>query len=213
MPEAQPSHLPSELIVRASDGDQVALTVLLAYLRDRLLIHLKQRIPRDLQSRIDIDDLLQETQIQVFRHMGTFQVRGADSFYRWVATIGIRRLRNQIKALRAQKRGRAQTFSEGDQFSPDRSLSLLLECISGAENTPSRHASRNEACDALSAALTHLPDHYREAVRLVCLEGRSVSEAARIMGRTDRAIHNLCHKAKEQLHRAMGSTSRFFSRP
>jgi len=194
-------------------GESVAVTVLLACIHSRLRAHLERRLPRDLQPFLDVDDLIQETQIRVFHNINSFRLLGADAFYRWVATIAMHNLRNTIKAQRTLKRGGAKTLSGNDRPDGLDSLDSLLNRLIGPENSPSHHASRNEATDALAAALAHLPEHYRQAIRLVYLEGRPVEEAARIMGRTDRAIHNLCYKAKEMLHVAMGSTSRFFSRP
>jgi RNA polymerase sigma-70 factor, ECF subfamily len=205
--------LPSELVERAAAGDEVATTVLLSITYSRLQQHLQRRIPRDIQACIDVDDVVQDTQIQVFRNVSTFRSTGPDSFYRWVATVGLHRLRNIIKAQRALKRGRGRTIGGSSGSAETGSSHSLMDWLRGPDNTPSQHASRLEAEDALSASLGGLPEHYRQAVRLVYLEGRSVEEVARIMGRTERAIHNLCHKAKEQLHLAMGSTSRFFSRP
>ena len=203
---------PAELIHRATGGDSIAITVLLTFVYAELRAHLERRVPRDIQSCIDVDDLLQETQIQVFHHIGGFQGRGMASFYRWVATIAMHRLRNAIKAQRALKRGRGVTLSCTSP--PDASGSFaLLEQLMGPENTPSHCASRKELHEVLSTALGGLPEHYRQVVRLVYLEGRSVEDAAKIMGRSQRAIHNLCYKAKAQLHQIMGSTSRFFSRP
>lgn len=60
-------------------------------------------------------------------------------------------------------------------------------------------------------ALTQLPSDYGEAARLVYLEGFSVAAAAQAMGRSDRAIHNLCHKAKQRLRELLGTRSRFMS--
>ena len=159
-----------------------------------------------------MDDVVQDTQIQIFRNIRSFKNNGEDSFYRWVATVALYRLRNIIKAQRSLKRGQGRTTS-GTGHSPGTdSTYSLLDWMRGPENTPSQRASLAEAQSALEQSMAALPAHYRQAVRLVYLEGRSVQEAAQIMGRTERAIHNLCHKAKEQMHLTMGSTSRFFSR-
>lgn len=202
-----------ELIGRAIGGDEVATTVLLSITYPRLRQHLQRRIPRDIQGFIDVDDVVQDAQIQIFRNISTYRCTGPESFYRWMATIALYRLRNIIKAQRALKRGRARTLGGTIRSDETGSTHSLLDWLRGPENTPSHHASRMEAEDALGMSLAGLPEHYRQAVRLVYLEGRPVEEVARIMGRTERAIHNLCYKAKEQLHLAMGSTSRFFSRP
>lgn len=210
IPESSPT---SGLIERAVAGDEVATTVLLSICYPRLQQHLQRLIPRDIQACVDVDDVVQDTQIQVFRNIGTFRCAGSDSFYRWVATVALYRLRNIIKAQRALKRGRGRTLGSSIRSDESGSAHSLLDWLHGPDNTPSHHASRTEARDALGISLESLPEHYRQAVRLVYLEGRSVEDVARIMGRTERAIHNLCHKAKDQLHRSMGSTSRFFSRP
>lgn len=91
------------------------------------------------------------------------------------------------------------------------SVITLLELMAGPEKTPSRIATRQEAIQAVQAALAHLPQDYRKAVQLVYIEGRSVADAAAEMGRTNRAIHNLCHKAKKHLQDLLGSASRYFS--
>jgi len=200
----------SELIERAVAGDEIATTVLLSICYPRLQKHLQRRIPRDIQGCIDVEDVVQDSQIQIFRNMPAFRNTGPDSFYRWVATVALHRLRNIIKAQRAIKRGRGCTI--GGTLTDGGSSLMLLDYVCGPENSPSQHAARTEAQVALDACLAELPEHYRQAVRLVYLEGRPVEEVARIMGRTKRAVHNLCHKAKEQLHIALGSTSRFFSR-
>lgn len=210
IPETFPT---AQLVERAVAGDDVATTVLLSISYPRLQQHLHRRIPRDIQGCIDVDDVVQDTQIQVFRNIATFRCTGPDSFYRWVATVALYRLRNIIKAQRALKRGRGRTFGGSTRSGDSGSAHALLDWLCGPENTPSHHASRTEAHEALGQSIESLPEHYRQAVRLVYLEGRSVEEVAKIMGRTERAIHNLCYKAKEQLHLSMGSTSRFFSRP
>lgn len=202
-----------ELVERAVGGDEVATTVLLSISYPRLRRHLQRRIPRDIQAFIDVDDVVQDTQIQIFRNISTFRSTGPESFYRWMATVALYRLRNIIKAQRALKRGQGRTIGGTARSEETGTSHSLLDWLRGPDNTPSHHASRVEAEDALGMSLAGLPEHYRQAVRLVYLEGRSVEEVARIMGRTERAIHNLCYKAKEQLHLAMGSTSRFFSRP
>jgi len=202
--------LESELVRRATAGDTVAVTMLLTQTHARLRAHMESRIPQSLRASLDVDDLIQETQIQVYRHVQTFVPQGPNAFYRWTATIALRRLRNAIKACRSQKRGGGQTLT-GASLANDGSIMALLDLMSGPEKTPSHHAARHEALAAMTQGLELLPEHYREAVRLVYLEGLGVAEAAALMGRTPRAIHNLCHKAKELLRGILGSSSRFLS--
>ena len=198
-----------DLLRRASTGDTVAVTVLLSHYHERLRQRIALRLPPDVRRSVDADDIIQETQIQVYRSIDRFEARGADSFYRWITTIALRRLRNAIKHQRAAKRGgqAGQVFTSAAQVD---SVVMLLDLMVGPDETPSTVAARQEALKSVQAALEHLSEDYRQAVQLVYLDGRSVAEAASQMGRTPRAIHNLCHKAKKHLQTLLGSASRYF---
>lgn len=201
-----------ELVSRAIGGDTAALTLLLTDTYNRLRAHLVRRVPRDLHATVDADDVVQETQIEAFRHIRRFEPRGDDAFYRWLATIALRRLRNAIKARRALKRCGGGLAAGGASPGIEESVVALLDLMAGPGDTPSREVAREEALAAVRAALACLPPAHQEAVRLVYLEGRSVADAAAAMHRTPRAIHNLCGKAKDRLRLILGTRSRFLSR-
>jgi len=198
----------NSLVERAAAGDAVAATVLLTRSHAELRRFIASKIPRDLQSLVDADDVLQDTKINAYRNLHRFEHRGGDSFDRWIATIALRRLRNEIQRHRALKRGggRADVSSI-----PDQSIVAMLDLMAGPEKTPSRRVARQEALNAVSAALELLPEHYRQAVQLVYLDGLSHEEAAKRMGRTASAVHNMCHKAKRRLVETLGSRSRYLS--
>ena len=196
------------LVERASAGDAVATTVLLTRTHAKLHRFVAARIPRDLQSVVDADDVLQDTKIDAYRNLHRFELRGPDSFDRWIATIALRRLRNEIQRHRALKRGGGRIDVS---VIPDVSIVAMLDLMAGPEKTPSCRAARGEALEAVSTALGLLPEHYRQAVQLVYLDGQSHEEAAKRMGRTPSAVHNMCHKAKRKLLDLLGSRSRFLS--
>jgi RNA polymerase sigma factor (sigma-70 family) len=201
----------SEMIERALRGDRLALTILLAESEDTLRDRLAPRIPADLQSLFDVDDLLQEIHADVFRGIGDFQARGADSFDRWLAAVALRRLRMEIRRFSAAKRGGGRMRVDRVRDHLDESAVTLLKLLEAADQTPSRVAAGKEAVVAVQAALKELPDDYREAVRLVYLEGQPVAQAALALGRTQRAVHNLCYKAKRKLREMLGTRSHFLS--
>ncbi|UCC29834.1 MAG: sigma-70 family RNA polymerase sigma factor [Phycisphaerales bacterium] len=210
--------MPSEayelvLVGKAVGGDPVALTVLLTQARGRLRNHVTRRIPADLRGTIDADDVLQDAQVQAYSHIAHFVPQGPDSFYRWFATIAIRRLRNAVERHRALKRGGGRLARAGAARAgvPEESCVALLDLLAAPVKTPSRTAAGREAVQAVQAALAFLPEDYRQAVQLVYIEGQPVAAAAAKMGRTERAIHNLCYKAKDRLRKLMGSRSRYLS--
>lgn len=200
-----------ERIERAVAGDSAALTTLLTEARGRLCAHLRRRIPAELRGAIDGDDLVQEAHVEVFQHIGSFKVRDANSFFRWVLTIAMRKLHDAVRRRRAEKRGggRAAVAVAGGNLAS--SVVMLLDLMAASGPTPSRAVARREAHQAVEAALEVLPEDYREVVRQVYLEGLTVAQAAERMGRTERAIHNLCYKAKRRLREVLGSASRYLS--
>lgn len=116
-----------------------------------------------------------------------------------------------IKAKRALRRGGQfrQLPGAGGQW--DDSTIALLDMLAGPGRTPSRSAARIEAIDAVQSALATIPDHYRQAICLVHLEGRPVKEVAADMGCSERAVHGLCRRGLKQLEAHLRSASRFFS--
>lgn len=198
-----------ELIARAASGNVAALTALLAGSDDRLRARLTRRIPADWRSVISVEDVLQETRVAVFRNISSFESRSEDSFDRWLGTIALRRLRNVIRDCRALKRGGGRSPLRTTAPSLAGSVVALLELMESPDNSPSRDAAGAEAVAAVRAAIDRLPADYRDAVRLVYLEGHSVLEVATEMKRTERAVHNLCYKAKLLLREMLGSASRY----
>ena len=200
-----------ELVKRAAEGDAVALKLLLTESHRRLCEYISPKIPGDLRRVLDADDIVQDAHVEVFRRIGTFEFRGPDSLFRWVAAIGLSRLRNAIKRHRAAKRGglhwTANPLSSGQQDSTIALLDLLAE----PGKTPSRSVARGEAVDAVHAALANLPEGNRQAVWLVHIEGLKIAQAAAEMGRTERAVHGLCRRGLKLMQQRLESASRFLS--
>lgn len=200
-----------ELVQKATAGDTAALTVLLAEAYGRVHTRVARRIPADLRGSVDADDVLQEAQVEAYLHIDEFVPQGPESFQRWVSTIAIRRLRNAIKKRRALKRGGDKVAMTTVSGAFESSVVALLDLMAGPAGTPSRCAATHEAVAALEAALAQLPEDYRRVVQLVYIEQQPVSTVAAQMGRTDRAIHNLCFKAKAHLRDLLGSGSHYLS--
>ncbi len=197
---------------QAAGGDAVALKLLLTESHGRLCAHLSQRIPGVLRRTIDPEDIVQEAEIEVFCCIDAFEPRGPNSFYRWLATIALSRLRDAIRGERAAKRGGGARVLTGAGPSIEDSTVALVDMLAGPDHTPSQSVARGEAIEAVETALSEIPEHYRRAIRLVRIEGRTVAEAAAQMGCTERAVHGLCRRGLEQLQDRLRSASRFFSR-
>ena len=199
------------LLRRAIDGDSAALKLVLLDLHPRLCSYLTRRIPADLRPALDAEDVVQETYAQIFRRIRDFDLRGSASFQRWVYTIALHQFRHAISRGRAAKRGGGARALTPPRRSREESCVALLELLAGPGRTPSRCVARQEAVLAVEAALTELPEHYRQALWLIHIQGWTVAMAAAEMGRTERALHGLCRRGLKLLRDRLGSRSRYLS--
>ena len=87
----------------------------------------------------------------------------------------------------------------------------LVERVARDDNSVSRPARMREAVSAMQIALASLPDDYRQAIRLRYVEGRTLAEVAKSVGRSEDATRGLLHRAKRKLRDAMGRASAYLS--
>jgi len=201
-----------DLTARAAAGDRLALQELLLAQYDRLAARIARKVPLSLQGVVAADDILQETFASAFRSIRSLKPKGAEAFYRWLATIAERRLQNAVKALHAAKRGGGRARGKLQAGGSASSVVDLLDRLAIHDHTPSRSAARHEAASVVRVALAGLKNDYRVALNLRYLEGLPVAEAAAKMKRTERAIHNLCYRGLKQLREALESQSHYLTR-
>ena len=92
-------------------------------------------------------------------------------------------------------------------------LSLLeRRAATAGESTPSRQIAKDEAIAAVMSCLARLRDDQRTVVQLRFLEGRSVADVAEHLGKTEPAIHMLCHRGLTALRESMVSITHYLSR-
>ncbi len=193
----------------AAAGDKIALIWLLTESRLRLRLYIFRQIPLDLARVVDAEDIVQEAQTEVFRRIQSFEVRGPDSFFRFTAAIAVNLLRNTIKKQRTAKRGGGRLAVAHQNL--ENSTLAFFDLLGDSQHSPSRSVARHEAIDAVNRVIDQLPDHYRKAVRLVHIEGRSVREVAAEMNRTERAIQGLCRRAIKIMSANLADAANFFS--
>ncbi|MCH8149470.1 MAG: hypothetical protein IH987_16055 [Planctomycetes bacterium] len=70
--------LQNNQVVRAVQGNDDALIALLAQARGQLHHYLSAKIPADLSSVVDADDLIQEVHIRVFQNIASLETDRLD---------------------------------------------------------------------------------------------------------------------------------------
>lgn len=197
-----------DLLRRAASGDRDALRALLKKHGPAVRRQLIGRIPRQFQSVLSIDDVMQQTYTDVFLNIGHFVLLKEGSFRAWVLKIANHKLIDALRMLEAEKRGadsrRVQPEVQEDSFV------ALYEMLSAGLTTPSRHVARGETRTAIQQALQQLPQDYRRVVHMFDLEGRPMEEVAEALGRSPGAAYMLRSRAHHRLRELMGSPSKYF---
>lgn len=167
-----------ELIASLAGGDDMALRQLFDRHAPWLAARLGKALPPD-----DVEDVLQETFLAVWKDAGTYQPRGTPAAWLWVIA------RNQA-ALLLRKRGPA-------------TQALLDE--GGPVSDPAEAAATRTDLDVAVAAALGPPDcPDREVWRLMYEEDRPVAEVAELMGVPEGTVKSRAHRARRLLRAALG---------
>lgn len=223
-------------------GDADALQRLIVHYHAPLHRAVDRRIEPDLRRRLDADDVLQQAYVNAVKALpdpnrdrkraasqnrdrkraanpnrdrqraeaSALRFDGPAGFYKWLEAIAVSRLKDQQRALRRQKRDIAREARDPREAAA--SYPDLVERLAGAEPTPSRRVARDEAVAAVMSCLARLSDDQRAVVRLRFLEGRPVADVAAELGKSEPAIHMLCHRGLKSLRELMVSISRYLTR-
>jgi RNA polymerase sigma-70 factor (ECF subfamily) len=155
------------------------------------------------------DDILQDIWITVVRNASEVTACGWSEFDPWLTRIAQRRIADAIRRAGSFKRGgRANLTYERRQTT---SFVDLFARVQSPQVSPSREISAREATHAVQIAMTALPDHYRTALTLRYLHGKSHADIARALRMSRPAVNSLLYRGLRKLKELLGSASRFFS--
>lgn len=154
------------LIERARLGDSSALESLAARYRPRLRRWARGRLPAQARDLAETSDLVQETLVQTFKNLGTFEARDEGAFQAYLRQALLNRIRAEIR-----RAGRRPAFAEFDSQWPDLGPSPIEAAIG------------QEALERYERALVRLRPADREAVIARLELGCDHEELARLMGK------------------------------
>lgn len=180
----------AELMARYCDGDKGAFDELYGRIAPRLSAYLA----RLSGNRALADDLLQQTFMKVHRARSAY-IRGAAPLP-WLYAIAHRTF---LDEARRQKRSKLVPSK------PDDSVPEIRAHISGKAENEVDAPQDPELLRAVMAALQDLPQTQREALVLTKLQGKTLAEAAEIVGTTPGAMKLRAHRGYVALRKAMSA--------
>ncbi len=178
----------AELMVDYCAGNEAAFRELYALAAPRLLAYLIC-LARD---RSTAEEILQQTFIKLHQSRAAY-VRGADPMP-WLYTIAHRTF---LDEARRRKRSRVEPART------DELPEIAVSFDGGAANEDPYSA---EQIAEVLAALDRLPDNQRDALVLTKIQGKSIAEAATILGTTPGAIKLRAHRGYVTLRELLRST-------
>ena len=201
-----------DTVVRAVEGDEEAMTVLLREFGPHVATHIRSSIGAQWRSLLDEHDIMQVTYLEAFLRIDRLNTRTPRGFAAWLRRIAENNLRDAIRMLDAEKRPSPTRQVRPTGTPSQDSMVGLVNMLGATSKTPSRAVAANEAKSFLDQALADLPLDYRQVVQMYDLEGRSAKDVAERMERSEGAIYMLRARAHDALQELMGARSRFFSR-
>jgi RNA polymerase sigma-70 factor (ECF subfamily) len=136
-----------ELVVRAREGDRMAVEALLQRSIPGLRRFAHGRLPAAARGTLDTGDLVQETVLHVLRRLDTFEPRHVGAMQAYLRQSVINRIRDEVRRI-----GRHPTPAE------------LPEDLASDLPSPLEEAVRAEAYDRYRAVLVQLSPRDREMV-------------------------------------------------
>ncbi|GAB4577296.1 MAG: hypothetical protein Fur0022_00270 [Anaerolineales bacterium] len=175
------SEIDPRLIQRAQQGNQEALATIYDTYYPVIFRYIYYRV----SDQECAEDLAAEVFVRMLERIDHYEVRGRP-FLAWLYTIAHHLV---VDHYRQQSEVNLMPLEEalvaGDGFQPVQVAERLL----------------NQEC--LSKMLTHLTEEQRQVILLKFIEEYEVAEIAEIMGKQERSIRSLQHRALAALHRAL----------
>ncbi|GAB2573923.1 sigma-70 family RNA polymerase sigma factor [Streptomyces capparidis] len=181
------SHRMMGLVERAQQGEAEAFGELYDHYSETVYRYIYYRVG----GRATAEDLTSETFLRALRRIGTFTWQGRD-FGAWLVTIARNLVADHFKSSRFRLEVTTGEMLDANEVEPSPEDSVL-ERLSN---------------DALLQAVRRLNPQQQECVTLRFLQGLSVAETARVMGKNEGAIKTLQYRAVRTLARLLPDDAR-----
>ncbi|MFN0205877.1 MAG: RNA polymerase sigma factor [Planctomycetota bacterium] len=187
-----------EILNNAVAGDEKSRELLFSRYGGKLRLYLRARMGRALASKVEIDDLLQETFLRAFRDLHQFNNKpegGEGDLYLWMLAIARHVLADAGRAARAAKRN--------TQFTRPLERSDWSR-VGGASWGPATKVIFTEESRRIELALDRLSPEHRRVIRMRQFEGRPAREVAELLRSNEMAVHALYRRALSAWAQAAG---------
>jgi RNA polymerase sigma factor (sigma-70 family) len=178
-----------DLLERARAGDRPALEALIARYLPRLRRWAGGRLPYWARDLADTQDLVQDTVIQAFKHIGRFEPAGDGALQAYLREAVMNRIRTEIRRTRRRPAAAAIDSAIVDPAPSPLECAIGSEAIERYERALARlrPADRDAIIARVEMGLTHS--------ELMHALGKPTANAARMA--VERALFRLAHEMRQ----------------
>ena len=168
--------------------------------RDRLEKMVRVRLNRGLQGRVDPDDVLQETYLDLAQQVTNYPGPETMPVFLWLRILtGERLARVHRRHLGTAKRGAGREMPAHLGGAGEADTASMADFLVGRLTSPSGAADRAERAQLVRRAIDALEPLDREIISLRTFEGLSNREAAAALGLSKAAASNRYVRAMARL--------------
>jgi len=186
------------LIRRAKAGDRGALDEFARRCQEHVRGIAAHKLGTQLREKLEVDDIVQSSLRRVTEALDEFEFRSLEEWRRWLREIVDHTIVDANRRLHCQKRCPEGLVSIRAPGTDSSSSGVEPE---SPDPGPATQVSRKEEWEQLLATLSRLPDDHRKAIRLYHLEGRTLAEVAKELGRSEKAVESLLARARETMRK------------
>jgi RNA polymerase sigma-70 factor (ECF subfamily) len=165
--------------------------------RHYLLLLARLQLGDRLRSKVDPSDAVQMTLLEAHQKRDQFRGRTEAEMAAWLRQMLAYCIADLLRAQGRAKRNAGHERSL--EAALDESSCRVEAWLAAGQSSPSQRAVRQEELLRLAEALSRLPEDQRVAVELKHLQGCSVADVARRMGRTETAVGGLLRRGMTRL--------------
>jgi len=180
----------AELLSAAKTGNQYAFVELCG----RSTRSVKRRIFRIVRNREDTEDVLQDTLLRAYKHVGKF--RGSCSFQTWLSLIATN---SALMLLRKRKSLSETSFMIADE---ETDLRGSWEVADVSPN-PEQACFNRQTSQRLKQAVSRLPASFRSILEHYHLNEMRLTDAASALGISESAAKSRLLRARAALRRRL----------
>jgi len=206
-----------ECVRAAVAGDGDALQRLIVHYHGTLSAVVDNAMDATLRPHVAPDDILQDAYASAFKSVTSCAFESPGGFYKWIETIALNRVREVRRGLQRGVRDIRRRRAPGAGHGPgpcDRASSYvgLAERVTDPGSTPSRRARRAETVATVITSLARLTEDQREVIHLRFIKECDIADIATALGKSEDAVHMLCHRGLKRLRDILGAMTRTLSR-